>query len=129
MWGSGSCEHNGHPSTPADSTATHNDDDDDDLVERQCIYREMALTHGPYFVWCSEYGSVWEKLWVKETLDEGVKGLKEYESGARPVQRSLQSVCLRRLIELRGCDIWNAWDDVFTCVGDEILQYGLESLC
>lgn len=124
MWGpESSCEHNGHDDStaapPASGTADY------DLVERQCIYRELALTHGPYFLWCSINGSVSERLWVKKQLDEGVMGLKEYENGVstEPARRSLQSVVLRRFCESRKCEIREGWDEVFDCVGEEVMRY------
>lgn len=119
-WGpDSSCEHNGHDpatSTPASGTMDY------DLVERQCIYRELALTHGPYFLWCSIHGSVAETAWVKKQLDEGVVGLKEYENGAstEPMKQSLQSVVLRRVCALKKCEVRDGWRAVFDCVAEEV---------
>lgn len=119
-WGAGGCEHSGHA---AATTSGVPDSSDSSLVERQCIYRELALAHGPYFLWCSVRGSEAERKWVKETLDEGVEGLREYENGGSGAgMRSLQSVVLRRFAELKGCQIWQGWDEVFSCVGEEVVK-------
>ncbi|KFY53533.1 hypothetical protein V496_07522 [Pseudogymnoascus sp. VKM F-4515 (FW-2607)] len=119
-WGAGGCEHSGHA---ASATSGAPDSSDSSLVERQCIYRELALAHGPYFLWCSVRGSEAERKWVKETLDEGVEGLREYENGGSGAgMRSLQSVVLRRFAELKGCQVWEGWDEVFSCVGEEIVR-------
>lgn len=60
---------------------------------------------------------------MKQTLDEGVEGLREYESGGSGAgMRSLQSVVLRRFAELKECQVWQGWDEVFRCVGEEVVK-------
>ncbi|OBT38553.1 hypothetical protein VE00_11128 [Pseudogymnoascus sp. WSF 3629] len=111
-WGSGGCEDNGHGILGNLSA------EDSNLEKRQCIYRELVLAHGPYFLWCSVSKSEKETRWVEEMLDKGVEGLKEYEKGTRPVHRSLQSVLLRQLARLKG---WEGWYEVFLVVGEDML--------
>jgi hypothetical protein len=113
--GAGRCEDNGN-GILGESSA-----EGSDLEKRQFIYRELVLAHGPYFLWCSVSESEKETRWVKEMLDEGVEGLKEYEKRTRPVHRSLQSVLLRRLAGLKGWQGWEGWYEVFLVVGENIL--------
>ena len=124
-WGKGGCEHSGHAAAPTESSPESSVVvPDTNLTERQCIYRELALAHGPYFLWCSVHGSEKEKRLVKEMLDVGVEGLKEYENGGgTSPQRSLQSVLMRAIADLKGCGIWETWNEVFTLVGQEIMNF------
>ncbi|KFY70789.1 hypothetical protein V498_10216, partial [Pseudogymnoascus sp. VKM F-4517 (FW-2822)] len=63
-WGAGACDNN---------CGIHGmQSQDSNLAKRRCTYRELALVHGPYFLWCSISKSEKETRWVKEMLDEGV---------------------------------------------------------
>ncbi|KAL5346603.1 hypothetical protein ACLOAV_008310 [Pseudogymnoascus australis] len=112
-WGAGDCGDSGLM-TLAESSA-----EDSNLLKRQCMYRELVLVHGPYFLWCSVSESEKKTNWVQEMLDEGV-GLKEYEREGGPVYRGLQSVLLRRLDGLEGWEK-DGWDEIFSAFGKEVL--------
>ncbi|OBT92553.1 hypothetical protein VE01_09446 [Pseudogymnoascus verrucosus] len=123
-WGAGSCNNNcGIPGEQSE---------DINLAKRRCTYRELALVHGPYFLWCSVSESEKETRWVKDMLDEGVeyeKGVEsmegvESEEGvedARMAHHSLQSVLLSRLAGLKGWEGWEGWYEAFSAFGEEIL--------
>ncbi|OBT59943.1 hypothetical protein VE03_10560 [Pseudogymnoascus sp. 23342-1-I1] len=101
-WGAGGDKDN--HATPGESSA-----EESNLVKRQYIYRELALAHGPYFLWCSVSESAKETRWAKKMLDEGAKGLEEYGVGSGPANRNLQSAFLGRLAGLQG---WKGWDEM-----------------
>ncbi|OBT84791.1 hypothetical protein VE02_06910 [Pseudogymnoascus sp. 03VT05] len=110
-WGTGSCNNNcGIPGEQSE---------DINLAKRQCTYRELALVHGPYFLWCSVSELEKETRWVKDMLDEGVEyeeGVEykegvEYEEGveseegvedARMANHSLQNAQAPQMIMLVG---------------------------
>ena len=121
--GENGCEHDGHG---ADSDAAASGTADYDLVERQCIYRELVLTHGPWFLWASVMGSEEERGMIKGMLDEGMVGLKEYENGEMRKGReggSLQSVLLRRFCRLSEVPVREGWDEVFDVIEAEVQKY------
>ncbi|OBT82464.1 hypothetical protein VE02_08786 [Pseudogymnoascus sp. 03VT05] len=87
--------------------------EDINLAKQQCTYRELALVHRPYFLWCSVSESEKETRWVKDMLDEGVEYKEGVESmegmeskegveDARMAHHSLQSVLLSRLAGFKG---------------------------
>lgn len=54
----------------------------DDTLELECVYRELLLKHGPYFLWASRnpHGSK-EQMWVRDLVWKGWEALKFYETG------------------------------------------------
>ena len=135
------CEHGGHDpysnqDHPSQSLAEMTNQWE--VVERQCIFRELCFESGPWFMYaCREIGpraGAREKEvgeWARSRLDRGVQRLHAYESGApleeeaeessdsdswtgAPMSRmTLQATLLTRFCELRLCDLTHGWDEVF----------------
>ncbi len=68
-------------------------------VELQCVYREMALRYGPFFVWASVLGSKPQQRWVLERIEHGLKQLKLYEETLSPKEDSLHAVVFGTILE------------------------------
>lgn len=107
-WGAGGCN-NHYGIIEQHSTSI-------DLDRRRCKYRELALTHGPYFLWCSVSELEKETRWVKEMLDEGVE-----EGVELAHHNNLQRVFISRLCGLKGWEEWEGWEDTLSAFGEEIL--------
>jgi len=68
-------------------------------AELQCVYHEMALRHGPFFIWASAHGTEPERQWVLGCLEQGLEELKLFEGGTAPQQQGLQAVIRNAILE------------------------------
>lgn len=83
------CEHGSHDPS---STRTHTAAERSrhwELVERQCIFRELCFEAGPWFLFCARKVKEQvtetqedEWVWARDRLDKGVRRLHAYERGA-----------------------------------------------
>jgi len=82
--------------------------DPGDRAELQCVYREMALRHGPYFLWSSIFGNEQEVLQVQQYMEQGLKELKLYEMGLSSQKLGLQAIVFNAIGEKsgQGADVW-----------------------
>jgi hypothetical protein len=82
-----------------------------EINERECVYRELVLQHGAFFIWASACGSNYQKEWVRESIDSGMKLLRDYENASPEFQAScassLQSFLYKEFCAKANCDVLN----------------------
>jgi hypothetical protein len=95
---------------------------------RECAYRELALIHGPQFIWASMFGSEKEKIWVKQRIKDWLTALWVYERSRGAVGSeqffapSLQYILLKEFCMKANCEFLNGLDSVFAFVKDLVVS-------
>jgi hypothetical protein len=85
-------------------------DYDDTIRETECVIREMLLRNGPYFIWAGLHGTTAEQNLVQNSLDAGLKELRDYETSTYPSEvnnsmaQSLQSFVIEVFCRRTKCE-------------------------
>jgi hypothetical protein len=102
--------------------------DDFEEAEVQCVFRELSIRFGPYFIWMAIFGSVTDNIWVKKRLGEGLQELREYEvraiAGVDEIitKRSMQSIVVRELSERSQSDIMTIWIMILLAASQRLIE-------
>jgi hypothetical protein len=99
---------NKYAEEPAESTESVNVSGRSEAKERECVYRELVLRHGTFFIWASVCGNDDQKKWVKKSIDSGMKVLRDYENAPLEFKAncasSLQSFLYKEFCLKVNCD-------------------------